>query len=158
MAKSLANFDVSINGTRIPRYGKGRFFPFCGNAIDVETLDITKDSTRSEGSSICPLPILTEFSHPGFAHHREIADAWESSSCQDPQVLSDVGISNNSALKIGGHVMFVDTKFNSLLTVFQNLYQVFSTTAIKLHHYLRAMEVRPQEKIVIGNDIMGENP
>jgi hypothetical protein len=52
--------------------------------------------------------------------------------------------------------MFVDTKFNSLLTVFQNLYQVFSTTAIKLHHYLRAMEVRPQEKIIIGNDIIGE--
>ena len=60
MAKSLANFDVSINGTRIPRHHSGRFFPFCGNAIDLETLDITKDSTRTEGSSMCPLMTLTE--------------------------------------------------------------------------------------------------
>jgi telomerase reverse transcriptase len=155
MAKSLANFDVTINGTKIPRHNKGRFFPFCGNAIDVETLDITKDSARSEGSSICPLPALADHSYLGFAHHREIANAREGSSRQDAQVLFNVGRSNNSALKIGGHVMFVDTKFNSLLTVFQNLYQVFSTTAIKLHHYLRAMEVRPQEKIVIGNESVG---
>jgi hypothetical protein len=50
MAKSLANFDVIINGTQVPRFTQSRYFPFCGNAIDMESLDIIKDPARLEGS------------------------------------------------------------------------------------------------------------
>lgn len=52
MAKSLANFDVTINGQKVPRLQRSKLFPFCGNMIDVETLDIIKDFTRMEGFSI----------------------------------------------------------------------------------------------------------
>jgi len=52
MAKSLANFDITVNRTKVPRLTQGRFFPFCGNAIDMENLDIIKDPTRLEGSGI----------------------------------------------------------------------------------------------------------
>jgi hypothetical protein len=52
--------------------------------------------------------------------------------------------------------MYIDSKFNSLLTVLQNLFHNFSTTAIKLHQYIRAMEVRPSEKIIQGNEFMDE--
>jgi telomerase reverse transcriptase len=52
MAKSLTNFDVTINGQKVPRLQGSKLFPFCGNMIDVETLDVIKDSTRMEGSCI----------------------------------------------------------------------------------------------------------
>jgi len=88
-----------------------------------------------------------------FFNHREIANAGQSAACKGTEVVPSITICNNSALKLGGHVMFIDTKFNSLLTVFQNLYQHFSTTAMKLHHYIRAMGVRPSEKFIKGKQL-----
>jgi len=46
MSKSLVNFDVSIGGQKVPRLQGSKYFPFCGNSIDVETLDVIKDITR----------------------------------------------------------------------------------------------------------------
>lgn len=51
LAKSLVNFDVTIKYQKVPRLQGSKYFPFCGNAIDTDTLDILKDSQRIEGSS-----------------------------------------------------------------------------------------------------------
>lgn len=51
--KSLANYDVSINGHRVPKQPPGLAFPYCGNAIDMQTLEITKDRNRRKKTSIC---------------------------------------------------------------------------------------------------------
>ncbi len=45
-AKSLANFDVEINGHQVPRSMDDLKFPYCGNLIDTRTLTITKDRDR----------------------------------------------------------------------------------------------------------------
>ena len=91
-----------------------------------------------------------------FFNHREITNARQSAACKGTEVIPSIAIYNDSALKLGGHVMFIDTKFNSLLSVFQNLYQHFWTTAMKLHNYIRAMDVRPSEKFIKGNGLMNE--
>jgi len=54
MAKSLVNFNVSINSQKAPRLNGSKYFPFCGTSIHTETLDITKDLTRLEGTGINP--------------------------------------------------------------------------------------------------------
>lgn len=46
--KTLANFEMSINGIRVPRLMGGRSFPYCGNYIDTKTLNVTKDIDRSK--------------------------------------------------------------------------------------------------------------
>ena len=49
--KSLANFEVNINGSCIPQHPEGSAFPYCGNAIDTKTLEITRDRNRRKDSS-----------------------------------------------------------------------------------------------------------
>lgn len=48
--KSLANFDMTVHGVRVPRLEAGTSFPYCGNMIDTKTLDITKDVGRRKGT------------------------------------------------------------------------------------------------------------
>lgn len=49
-AKSLANFDMTLHGHGIPRLQSGTLFPYCGNMIDTRTLEISKDTTRKQGT------------------------------------------------------------------------------------------------------------
>ncbi|MCJ1460010.1 hypothetical protein MMC28_010389 [Mycoblastus sanguinarius] len=49
-AKSLANFDVTINEHQVPRLNEGDAFPYCGNMVDTRTLEITKDRNRRKGT------------------------------------------------------------------------------------------------------------
>jgi hypothetical protein len=46
--------------------------------------------------------------------------------------------------------MYIDTKFNSLLTALANIYINFNTTAMKMHTYIRTLDVRPSDKLVQG--------
>jgi telomerase reverse transcriptase len=47
-AKTLANFEITINHMKITRLVGTRNFPYCGNFIDTKTLDITKDRERKK--------------------------------------------------------------------------------------------------------------
>ena len=58
MDKSLTNFDVSINSQKAPRLQGSKYFPFCGNLIDVDTLDVLKDFTRLEGTCTLSCMVL----------------------------------------------------------------------------------------------------
>lgn len=50
-AKSLTNFDMSIDGVTIARLPDVSSFPYCGYAINTATLNITKDVARLEANS-----------------------------------------------------------------------------------------------------------
>jgi hypothetical protein len=66
MAKSLTNFDVTINAQKAPRLQGSTYFPFCGNLIDVVTLNVIKDFTRLDGT--CKTLVLkTDGRYNGFA-------------------------------------------------------------------------------------------
>lgn len=47
-AKTLVNFEISINDMKVTRLVGGRNFPYCGNFIDTKTLNITKDRDRKK--------------------------------------------------------------------------------------------------------------
>lgn len=51
-AKSLANFEVVINGQQVPLLHDGSDFPYCGNKINTKTLEITKDRDRRKATGI----------------------------------------------------------------------------------------------------------
>ena len=44
--KSLASFEVSVEGSKIPRLATGSSFPYCGTMINTKSLEITKDRER----------------------------------------------------------------------------------------------------------------
>lgn len=49
-SKSLVNFNLSINGSQVPRSHGGSSFPYCGITINTKTLEITKDRDRRKGT------------------------------------------------------------------------------------------------------------
>ena len=49
--KSRANYDVVVKGEVIPRLPEVTDFPYCGNAINTITLDLSKDRERRKKSS-----------------------------------------------------------------------------------------------------------
>ena len=50
--KSLANFEMSINGSSVPRVAKGSTFPYCGTMINTNNLEISKDRERRRDKGI----------------------------------------------------------------------------------------------------------
>ena len=44
--KTLVNFEVTINGKKVPRLVGNQGFPFCGSFIDPKTLDFSRDRER----------------------------------------------------------------------------------------------------------------
>ena len=127
--KSLANFEVSVNGTKVPRLHGSKMFPYCGVAIDVETLEIskfreTKDATVSNGLTV-------ELSRrQGLRFQRKVLDS----------------------LKIQMTAMLLDTNLSSRYCVSSNLYQNLMETAMKMYRYIRSLpkKKRPSEMMVIG--------
>ena len=51
-SKSLANFEVTIDGYRVPQHPAKMPFPFCGTTIDMVTLEIGKDRDRRKETGI----------------------------------------------------------------------------------------------------------
>lgn len=53
-AKSLVNFEITVDESGVPRIDEDTAFPYCGSMIDTKTLEITKDRDRriNTGSSI----------------------------------------------------------------------------------------------------------
>ncbi|KAI9832402.1 MAG: hypothetical protein M1819_004390 [Sarea resinae] len=119
--KSLVNFDVCLAGKLIRRQPASTGFPYCGNIIDPKTLDISRDWQRKEDTAIAN-SLTVEFSKlPGKTFHRKALNA----------------------LKIQAHAMLLDTAYNSLSTVYSNLYRAFRESAMKIYRYVKCL---PQGK------------
>ncbi len=58
----------------------------------------------------------------------------------------------HSAFKIQTHKMFLDTNFNSISSVLQNIYQNFAESAMKYYRYVKSMQVgnQPRAALLIG--------
>ena len=57
-AKSLVNFEITVNGTKIPRILDKTHFPYCGNTIDTRSLNITKDRERRRNAGKKRMSVL----------------------------------------------------------------------------------------------------
>ncbi|APA07224.1 hypothetical protein sscle_02g019940 [Sclerotinia sclerotiorum 1980 UF-70] len=70
--KTLTNFEVMIYGKKIKRIVGEKMFPYCGNLIDMKTLNIARD--RGRGKDLAIQDSLTvEYSRiPGKTFHRKV--------------------------------------------------------------------------------------
>lgn len=48
--KTLVNFELTRNGTAVPRVQDEQGFPYCGTLLDCKTLNITKDREKTKDS------------------------------------------------------------------------------------------------------------
>nr|POE63424.1 isoform 2 of telomerase reverse transcriptase [Quercus suber] len=127
--KSRANFDVSINEQKITRTGDQCDFPYCGNAINTTTLDISKDAERRRRGNLAD-SMTVEYSRlPGQSFYRKTL----------------------SALKLQMHPMLLSTTYNGTPTVLRNLHHAFLEVATKSYYYLRSLAgvKRPGDSLII---------
>ncbi|KAI9674434.1 MAG: hypothetical protein M1817_001772 [Caeruleum heppii] len=124
--KSLANFEATINGVKVPRHTGDERFPYCGNSINTRTLAISRDRVRRNHISMRDTLTVESFKLPGKSLQRKVLDSF----------------------KIQAHAMFFDTDFNSTRDVLSNIYQAFVETAMKFYSYAKCMlcaeELRPE--------------
>ncbi|RWA12419.1 hypothetical protein EKO27_g2666 [Xylaria grammica] len=129
--KSLINFDLVIDGRKVSRLEDGEHFPYCGTLINTRTLDITRASNQDQDQDQAIYDSLTvEFSRtPGQTFRRKVLNAF----------------------KIQSHIIFFDTKLNSVPTMLNNVYRAFRETATKMWAYTRCLPVpkQPSPGIVI---------
>ncbi|MCJ1432065.1 hypothetical protein MMC27_001421 [Xylographa pallens] len=115
--KSLTNFESTINAASLSCPISGAGFPYCGAMINTVTLEITKDRTRRMQTVLADSLTVETSKMPGRMFYRKAMNSF----------------------KIQTHAMFLDTSFNSQSTVFSNIYQNLSETAMKYYRYAKAM-------------------
>ena len=128
--KSRANFDISIDGSAIDRLPAETDFPYCGNAINTTTLDLSKDMQRRKTTNMQD-SITVEFSKlPGQTFYRKTLNA----------------------LKLYLRTMYLSTSYNSVTTVLTNLYCAFDEVAKKSYSYIKSLpsSKQPASKLMIS--------
>ncbi|KAM3414559.1 Telomerase reverse transcriptase [Cercospora zeina] len=121
LEKSRANFDLQIDGRAVPKITAAEF-PYCGNAIDTRTLDLSKDSGRRKTTNIADSVAVEYTKLPGQTFYRKLLNA----------------------LKLQMRAMLLSTSYNSPLTVLSNLYHIFVEVAQKSNHYIRSLPLNKQ--------------
>ena len=125
--KSLVNFDVAVNGHKLPRMHGGTSFPYCGMSIDMKTLELKKDREKKD-------PVVSN------------ALTVESSS----RPGRSLKVKTLSSLKIQMHAMLLDMSLNSRDQVVSTLIGNFSESAMKLHQHLASLaaKIRPSQEMI----------
>lgn len=128
--KSRANFDIDIDGSAIDRLPAETDFPYCGNAINTTTLDLSKDMQRRKTTNVQD-SITVEFSKlPGQTYYRKTLNA----------------------LKLQMRTMHLSTSYNSVATVVVNMYCAFDEVAQKSYSYIKSLpsSKQPASKLMIS--------
>ncbi|KAL0781131.1 hypothetical protein CaCOL14_002466 [Colletotrichum acutatum] len=127
--KTLVNFDMDFDGTKVAKLSDGARFPYCGLGIDCDTLDIVKDRGHVKDTVVSNALTVDYGNKPGQNFQRRVLNAF----------------------KIQSHLMFYDTKHNTLKTVMFNLHKAFAETAEKMWAYWRCLPTskRPADGLIM---------
>jgi telomerase reverse transcriptase len=128
--KSKANFDMNIDGTPVARLPAITDFPYCGNAINTVTLDLSKDMERRKATNVQD-SVTVEYSKlPGQSFYRKTLNA----------------------LKMHMRAMHLSTDYNSIETVLTNLHHAFNEVAHKSYSYIKLLpnSKQPSSKLIIS--------
>ncbi|KAF3912145.1 hypothetical protein ABW21_db0205925 [Orbilia brochopaga] len=115
--KSLVNFEVAFDGSKIARTIGGAGFPYCGTLINEKTLEIKRDWGRRDGVLVSNLLTVDYGSKPGQKMLDKVLGGW----------------------KLVSTAVYLNTAFNSRRTVVTNLYWSFVDAAMKFHRYHRSI-------------------
>ena len=127
--KSLANFEMSVDGHKIPTSRSSNWFSYCGLQINVQNLAISKDREKKDqwiGNSIT----VDTSNNAVKLFHRRIT----------------------TALKLQLQAMLLDQQLNGREQVLSNLMGCFMETAMKMHRYVVSMPCskRMNNQVVIN--------
>lgn len=128
--KSRANFDIEIDHSPIARLPAATDFPYCGNAINTVTLDLSKDMERRKATNVQD-SVTVEYSKlPGQNFYRKILNA----------------------LKLHMRAMHLSTSYNSIETVLNNLHHAFNEVAHKSYSYIKSLpnDKQPTSKLILS--------
>jgi telomerase reverse transcriptase len=128
--KSRANFDMKIDGSPVARLPAVTDFPYCGNAINTVTLDLSKDAERRKAVNVQD-SVTVEYSKlPGQSFYRKTMNA----------------------LKMHMRAMHLSTNYNSIETVLTNLHHAFNEVAHKSYAYIKSLPngKQPSSKLIIS--------
>ncbi|KEF53771.1 uncharacterized protein A1O9_10172 [Exophiala aquamarina CBS 119918] len=125
--KSLVNFDVTINGQKVPRLHGTTWFPYCGMRIDSKTLVLQKDREKKDAHVRNSLTVETG-AKAGKVLRRKVL----------------------SSLKLQMHAMLMDISLNGKRHVMCTLLANFVESAMKFHQYLGhlAHNQRPSQELI----------
>ncbi|KAL2392193.1 Telomerase reverse transcriptase [Exophiala dermatitidis] len=131
--KSLANFDVSLQGQKVPRLHGSKFFPYCGIGIEMNTLQLKKDREKKDANIGNSLTVET-CSRPGATLRRKAM----------------------TFLKLQMHSGLLDMSLNNRLRVITTLLGNFVEVAMKLVRYVASLprSKRPSHTLLI--DLFGD--
>ncbi|RDA96012.1 hypothetical protein CP533_5880, partial [Ophiocordyceps camponoti-saundersi (nom. inval.)] len=121
--KTLVNFETTVDDMVVPRLSEGSGFPYCGLLINDMSLDISKDTKRSD--------TVFDFGRsPGHNFQRKMLNAFARRS----------------------HAMLFDTSHNSKSVVLQSLKDAFCDVSCRMWAYVRCLprRQRPKSHLVIG--------
>ncbi|KAM0345308.1 hypothetical protein ACHAPU_006707 [Fusarium lateritium] len=136
--KTMVSFDMLYEGKPVRKVNHEKGFPYCGTAIDCQTLDITKDRERDIGVDVSTSLTVDFGRTPGQNFQRKVLS--KSTPEAGPERRVDHRFSNMiDAFKIQSHLMFYDTSHNSTRTVLASLQGAFVETASKMWAYLRCL-------------------
>ncbi|BGP08731.1 Telomerase reverse transcriptase [Rhodotorula toruloides] len=121
--KRLTNFDVALaDGEVVPPLPEGEDFPWCGLAINPETLEVKVSTTAATDKDMVNQLTIQRHRKPGQALLHAIA------------------------VKVRSHVMYTDTSHNSLATVYTNIYRSMLVVALKFQAYVQEWGTDPRRK------------
>ena len=128
--KSRANFDMKIDGLPVVRLPAVTDFPYCGNAINTVTLDLSKDAERRKAVNVQDSVTVEYSKMPGQSFYRKTLNA----------------------LKLHMRTMHLSTNYNSVETVLANLHHAFNEVAHKSYAYIKSLpnSKQPSSKLVIS--------
>ncbi|KAM4059685.1 telomerase ribonucleoprotein complex - RNA binding domain-containing protein [Hirsutella rhossiliensis] len=119
--KTRVNFDMHIGDDAVSKVSGGGGFPYCGLLINDQSLGITKDRIRSDGTTVSS-SLTVEFGRsPGQNFQRKVLAAFKAQS----------------------HFMFYDSSHNNKAAVLHSLSDAFSETCRRMWAYIRCLS-RPQ--------------
>ncbi|GAA5865197.1 hypothetical protein JCM1840_003940 [Sporobolomyces johnsonii] len=114
--KRLTNFDVALgDGEVVPPLPEGDAFPWCGLSIDTKTLELKLNTKLQMDKEIADQLTVQRYRKPGQAFINAMY----------------------RAVKIRSHPMYTDTSYNSLSTVYSNIYQAMLVVALKFQVYVQ---------------------
>ncbi|KAK4334926.1 Telomerase reverse transcriptase [Rhodotorula toruloides] len=123
--KRLMNFDVALaDGEVVPPLPEGEDFPWCGLAINPETLEVRVSTTAATEKDVVNQLTIQRHRKPGQAFLHAMF----------------------RAVKVRSHVMYTDTSHNSLSTVYINIYRSMLVVALKFQAYVQEWGTDPRRK------------
>jgi telomerase reverse transcriptase len=132
--KSLVNFDLEIGGVKVNTLAEERRnmpeyvydFSWCGLIVNTQTLEVSGDYTRLQGTFVRDGLNIEGHSHPGLRIRDRLMNF----------------------LRPRCHALYIDMDFNSRQRVLRNLYQNFLLAAVKLHLFIEALDQRDTEFVL----------